>query len=76
MFLQRVPALFHQELKDGNYTIADLLTESSVEQLLNETNLTVQEMIAASVPAADFHGVAFAGGLIFYTETDGTTYIA
>lgn len=65
-----------QELKDGNYTLADLLTVSSVEDLLNGTDLTVQEMSAAGVPAADFHGVAFEGGLIFYTETDGTTYIA
>lgn len=64
-----------QDLK-SEFSASDLLTVSSVQELLDDTDITVQELYGGGAIATDFHGISFEGGLIFHTQSDGTTYVA
>lgn len=67
-----------QQLKD-NFDATSMLTIATVAELLDETtgtDITVFELRVGGALAADFHGVSFMGGIIFYTQADGTTYVA
>jgi hypothetical protein len=65
---------------DNHFNASDMLTIASVAELLNEdgsgTDITVQELYSGGAIASDFYGTVYQGGLIFYTESNGLTYVA
>lgn len=65
---------------DLYFNAASMLTIATVAELLNEdgtgTDITVQELYSGGASASDFYGVNYQKGLIFYTESNGLTYVA
>ncbi len=61
-----------QDLKD-EYGVADALTVAGSQELIDDTDVTVAEFLAAGETASDLYGLTYEGGLIFYINTgDGS----